>query len=1351
MKHLIRLFGSTALALGLVMLLGSVTQAEDIDLFTGVNPAGGNVPTVMLYMHNTRNANANVQHNCTYNDETGNAANPALGNTVGGMEQCAMVNALLSIKNNPQLLGRINVGLMVFNNSQFSSFNNGSSAIGNGNGECGYVSFVPTLMDSGGIDAIVASIKTYDGNNYLVPNRALGDGMASAWAMLNGLQDNCADIDYSTLSTTATECRDAVIVYVGNLTKTNAKAEDDPSGRPRVDELLKAQLTNAFGYSATSAEYKLFTSEIDVTGLNDGNGLYQADDWARFMKRVNVNDSAQNDRNITTYTIGVYDPSLTSQLQDQINYLSEMAKQGGGKPFTVQASESQGFEDILIQIFTEVQAVNSVFSSATLPVSANTQGTFLNQVYIAMFRPNAQAGPRWFGNVKQYQLGFDSGGNIALADATQNPESGPVVSATNPNNGAITDSAISFWTTNSPSNQADWPDEGYWINDPKGAALQFDSPDGDLVEKGGAGQMERIDFLKNQSARKVYSCTGVGQCGSPGNTFTEFTRANFESNGDTLFGLTASGGGAPTVTIGSINGVDAELRVNYQCATSGGNRGQCTFTLNGATVDVFPGFNSGSGSGNSKVPADKIGISGLGNTTCTFDAPCDIVTFGAGANPFFVVDMGRNFSPTSGTNVPIGLFRYSAHVDVNQSSHGYSVGEEIELTNCTADAGGTHSNEDVVATASGTFIEEVETVVSSSAYTVALDGNSAEVALSTGITCGGGTAAITAANLIDWIRGLDNAGNETSDGPCPLNSDGSRTANDGTACSINVRPSIHGDVLHSRPAVINYGDIDSDNPDGESDVVVFYGSNDGHFRAINGNQERSINGVRPGGSLWSFIAPDFFTKFPRQFNDDPKINYTGIVDPDAVPRDYFFDGSTAILQDNRDYDATTTPTGGKKFIFLSARRGGAILYALDVTDATTPKFLWTKTNADIPELGQTWSQPKVTLVEGHTNPVVIFGAGYDAGHTDSDPATMGEDHDPAPPVSDINVGRGIIVLDALDGSLVWAALADCTGVAGATAANCVDNTTLTNDLERPIAADITLFDNDFDGVTDRLYAADLGGHIWRVDLQPNGNTAPSNWTLTQLADISGTGNDARKFFFPPDVIPTSSYDMVVAVSGDREKPLFVDDNTAGLAYNVNNRFYLIVDKNGGDSVPANNPVITESNLVDRTGTKCLNSSNQVVACSYDATDDRYEESDGTPATLITLTQIVDGFSGFYITLEGDTDNDGDSEGEKGINAPLAIAGKVFFGTNQPDTPTEGSCTANLGVARGYKVDIFTGETQVNIFSGGGMPPSPIGGLVTIGDETVPFIIGGEGPSAFDPSTPQIDVTGGRKRTYWYYK
>ena len=42
-------------------------------------------------------------------------------------------------------------------------------------------------------------------------------------------------------------------------------------------------------------------------------------------------------------------------------------------------------------IFSEIQAVNSVFASVSLPVSVNTEGTFLNQVYIGMFRPDEKA------------------------------------------------------------------------------------------------------------------------------------------------------------------------------------------------------------------------------------------------------------------------------------------------------------------------------------------------------------------------------------------------------------------------------------------------------------------------------------------------------------------------------------------------------------------------------------------------------------------------------------------------------------------------------------------------------------------------------------------------------------------------------------------------------------------------------------------------------------------------------------------------------------------------------------------------------------------------------------------------
>ena len=49
-----------------------------------------------------------------------------------------------------------------------------------------------------------------------------------------------------------------------------------------------------------------------------------------------------------------------------------------------------------------------MFAAASLPVSANTQGTYLNQVFIGMFRPESSGFQRWVGNLKQYQFIFES-------------------------------------------------------------------------------------------------------------------------------------------------------------------------------------------------------------------------------------------------------------------------------------------------------------------------------------------------------------------------------------------------------------------------------------------------------------------------------------------------------------------------------------------------------------------------------------------------------------------------------------------------------------------------------------------------------------------------------------------------------------------------------------------------------------------------------------------------------------------------------------------------------------------------------------------------------------------------------
>jgi type IV pilus assembly protein PilY1 len=122
-------------------------------------------------------------------------------------------------------------------------------------------------------------------------------------------------------------------------------------------------------------------------------------------------------QNIVTYTIAATggDPSL-----DYVQQLTSMARRGGGKAFV--AADVNSIVQALLQIFYEVQAVNSVFGSATLPVSVNTRGTYQNQVYMGMFRPDGSGAPRWMGNLKQYQFGVDTSDPISpklfLADST---------------------------------------------------------------------------------------------------------------------------------------------------------------------------------------------------------------------------------------------------------------------------------------------------------------------------------------------------------------------------------------------------------------------------------------------------------------------------------------------------------------------------------------------------------------------------------------------------------------------------------------------------------------------------------------------------------------------------------------------------------------------------------------------------------------------------------------------------------------------------------------------------------------------------------------------------------------------
>lgn len=546
------------------------------------------------------------------------------------------------------------------------------------------------------------------------------------------------------------------------------------------------------------------------------------------------------------------------------------------------------------------------------------------------------------------------------------------------------------------------------------------------------------------------------------------------------------------------------------------------------------------------------------------------------------------------------------------------------------------------------------------------------------------------ANLINWVRG-QNVNNEL---------------NKGTSV---MRPSVHGDVVHSRPLAIDFG--------GSTGVVVFYGGNDGMFRAIDGRKtDTAGNPASAGNELWSFMAPEHWAKLQRLKSNSPAILYPDTIynpaDPAPAPKDYFFDGSIGYYRN-----------GSNVWIYPTMRRGGSYVYAFDVSTPTAPALKWKRGPAELSNVGQTWSEPKVVTVAGYPSaaattktPVIIMGGGYDTC----------EDDDAAPNTTcTAPKGNRIYVLDADTGAVLQTL---GTGVGDGDA------------VSRSIAADVTAVDSDGDGYVDVAYAVDTGANVYRINIgssTPGDATAP--WTIKKIASLGCTGTASascsRKFMYAPEVVVGTSFNAVLMGSGNREQPLVTNSATT-----VDNAFFMI--KDDGTSTQALITIAALASINPDTG----------VATAPATTPDK----------------------GWYLALGYDSGCDsvthiGCHDKEQVVTSAVVVAGAAYFSTHTPLVPTQ--CGASLGLARGYTVNYLTGGalyggTLYNTFAGGGLAPSPVTAVVSLtptnADGTaqtnangtpvsvqVPVIIGGGGVSGIDPTLVNVNPSGVRGRVYWY--
>jgi type IV pilus assembly protein PilY1 len=479
----------------------------------------------------------------------------------------------------------------------------------------------------------------------------------------------------------------------------------------------------------------------------------------------------------------------------------------------------------------------------------------------------------------------------------------------------------------------------------------------------------------------------------------------------------------------------------------------------------------------------------------------------------------------------------------------------------------------------------------------------------------------------------------------------------------DTRHWIMADILHSTPLTINYG-ARSGFTVADPDLRIVVGTNDGLLHMFNNSD---------GKESWAFFPKELGAALTkrRKNSGTPGQNVYGV---DGAPVSYIIDA-------NKD-GTIRASDGDKAYVYFGLRRGGSLFYALDVTDPDNPVFLWSidPTSVGLSELGQSWSTPVVATIPGYKDAngkpkkVLIFGGGYDP---------VKDSHATLATPSQDTFGRGLFIVDALTGKLVWSITP---------AANSATNMQATG-LVHSIPAAVATLDSNGDSLTDRIYMADSGGNLWRVDLP--GDTLPTSsentWFIVKLFESvkttvpdSRTKRTDRRFFNQPNIVKTTfngaPVDVITIGTGDRTNPAATDNPTDTTDPTADDQFYAIFD--------AHTTVYQAALTADCVKTppadfRCLLPLNPNDL--YDNTTNKLQT--GTAAEKAAAQAALNAAHGWRIDLTGN--------GEKNLSESRTLGGKVEFNTFTPGTvkpldPNHPTCGTASGTAQRYVRDLFNG-------------------------------------------------------------
>lgn len=501
-----------------------------------------------------------------------------------------------------------------------------------------------------------------------------------------------------------------------------------------------------------------------------------------------------------------------------------------------------------------------------------------------------------------------------------------------------------------------------------------------------------------------------------------------------------------------------------------------------------------------------------------------------------------------------------------------------------------------------------------------------------------------------------------------------------------------GGVVHSKPEAISYGATldDKGNITDTRDDYVLFGSMDGALHLVDAEDGKEEVAIIPRQMLINQSE----ALVSGSFKADIGQPYFGVDAPWLVKTDYNYD-----LPNNR---VTVDTASGKGMLaYGGLRMGGEALYGMDITKKSEPKILFTITPLGISSttsgksattgferLGQIWSKPvaaKIRLTKGsdlkkNTAPtdVLIFGGGYDMGY---------EEDEYVPTTAKPAKGSAIYMVNAQTGELIWST---------SSAASSGKNVKI-DSMINSITGGITVLDRDNDGLIDHIYAADLGGQVFRADFENarieqfgfDAVSAFSNKGVTRILNVAPTNKKLAYRFYESPIVsffrresgPDNGklFAMVNVISGNRSAPLSIlrDDN------NYANRVYGIID-NDVTNADLYKSVFSKT-VTNLTEAKLVNLGDEIPNIASQTTDPtRKAKKDAAIAAMIgtakkgTAAAVAASKNGWFYPL---TRFDGYSNVRynKGIGDSVVINNLLYTSVYNPDKVygNTASCTAKI--------------------------------------------------------------------------